>query len=140
MKYLNYFLLVICLFSACKAPSTQTSAQFHSEILKYYAHTDSGIIISCFNCSCIVDFLKTYYSRHQSPELLIDTTCSNLKINKNITYANLPQKILDSIYERNYNAILFKNLYSKKGFVFKILKTEDYKNYERIVNKFFNNK
>ncbi|MBA3603880.1 MAG: hypothetical protein H0W50_09645 [Parachlamydiaceae bacterium] len=51
-------------------------------------------------------------------------------------FINMSQSTIDSIYERNYNAILFKDL--KAGdFEYKVLKTEDAENFQSILIKFF---
>lgn len=63
-----------------------------------------------------------------------DTNCFKLKP---LQFFYMPQKIIDSFCERNYNLILFKKL-PNGNYKYEILKTEDSKNFAKIGESFFN--
>ena len=136
MRFLKLFFLSCIILLSCVSPKKEKASEFNAGLLKQYTNADSGIIISCFRCSCIIDFAEFYYSRHRTPVLILDTACASVSA-KGIVLVHMPQKILDSIYENNYNAILFKHLHSTTDFEYKLLKTEDHESYMKITKKFF---
>jgi hypothetical protein len=62
---------------------------------------------------------------------------SSCVLEKPPRFHDISQKIIDDIYERNYNAILFKNVKSALNFEYKILATEDSEEFTKIFNNFF---
>jgi hypothetical protein len=137
IKYFLYFLTLYSLFQ-CRSIPPQTKL-FKTEILKRYSKGDSGIIISCFNCKCSIDFMTFYLGRHFENPVFMDTNCIQLRP-KGVSYNHIDTKMIDSIFERNYNVILFKNLNRPDSFSFEILKSEEYKDFMKITNKFFNSR
>lgn len=131
MKFLGKAIGISILLCSC-----MTSLKLDEELLRRSCPSESGIIISCTRCSCIQEDLAAFLSDGPpmtSLQLYGDTNCV-----KNSVYSNLrhlSQQTLDSIYEKNYNLLLFRkeNLKVKV----KLLKTEESSELKRIAGEFF---
>lgn len=101
--------------------------------------TSKGIIISCIRCSCIdIDFNRLIDSKDSVLRDLTvygDTSC--FKPKGLFSFYQLNQKSIDSIYKRNYNAILFKK--RAWGVDFRIIKSgQESFEMKKIIKSFFN--
>jgi hypothetical protein len=135
-------------FSICLALSLQLSCtnskkvrlnedvQFSEEVLVKNISTDSGVVISCFRCSCIDNLMAEYVTQGVTIPVYADTNCFQLRP---IHFFCLSQKLIDSLSQRNYNAILFKKTLDSK-YKFEILKTDDSKKFGKIIRNFFTSK
>lgn len=139
MKFHKLMYVFLFLIQACTVPSKKHFFEIENDLFKNTINSKSGIIISCFNCSCVPDFFDFYYSTESEPIVYFDTACISFRPKKG-QYIHLPQAKLDQIYERNYNAILFKKKYFQDEFEFRLLKTEEHKKYMKICRQFFGGK
>ncbi len=139
MLFNNKILIVSCFFiqsCVCNKKNKTANEEFRVQILNNYCKTEKGILISCFRCSCVTSFIQSYIDKGGKINLYADTSCFNSK-SKNVLF--LSQKVLDSVYETNYNAIVYKNLNKGKKFKYLLLKTEDSENFSKIINEFLKN-
>ena len=131
MKSINVIILFI-LLSGCSGTS-----KFDSDLLaKRLQKKHKGLIISCIKCNCILEAFN------ENRDLLKDITIygDSLCIPKQnfVQFSNLTQGTLDSVYEKNYNVILFK-FGSNNNFKYKLIKTEETMKFKKIVFNFFSN-
>ena len=129
MRSLNLVILLSFFFATCQ----NSTSGFNSTI---DLPSTSGIILSCVRCTCIADDLKKYIEKHRGNDsyaIYGDTNC--LKKISNYPIVHLPQKKLDSIYERNYNMIFFRS--TEQGNKFRLIKTEESADFEEIAKSFF---
>lgn len=133
MRYLSFF-LVAYLFTGVLSCSEH---DFNSELLKKNTNSDEGIIVSCIRCNCVIEELTDYYKSNKNIEskiqLYADTNCLKPFSKKKINF--LSQKVLDSVYEKNYNLILFKR--DRDKYDYKLVKTEDALKFMQIAKAFF---
>jgi hypothetical protein len=134
IKYFSFVLLFLSSIN-CKTYKNRNPEfdKFKTDVLAKNVDTDRGIIISCFRCSCIDNFMKEFIQQQISIPVYSDTNCFKQNV---LQIHYLPQKITDSIYDRNYNAILFKKL-SNGNFECRILTTDESKKFGEIGENFF---
>jgi hypothetical protein len=116
-----FFLLLLINTSCNKKSSLKINDQAGEFFLANYS---KGMIISCYRCGCIDDYLniaRVDSFRKKGIIIFSDSTC-RLKIPKGVVM-NFQQKDLDSIWELNYNVLLFKK--DNAGYEFSNLKNED---------------
>jgi ribonuclease HI len=98
--------------------------------------SDKGIIISCTRCSCINEDLKDYLVKGKDANNITIYGDSNCVRKILLTHANhIKQSTIDSIYESNYNLMLYKKRGSSVKF--KLIKTEESENLVKIADSFF---
>lgn len=131
---LSKILLFFSFFSSCKHLKKDNEFYFNKAYLSANFKGNEGIIISCIRCDCITKFINSYSTYSKATAILADTNCVKLPTSK---IAFISQAKIDSVFERNFNAILFKNLNNSKKFHYLILKTEDSERFSEIVNSFF---
>ncbi len=132
-NYLSSVAGLLLLVGSC-SPSAALEGEFDKEMLRRYCHENSGIILSCIHCGCIRTFASDYLKGKETIALYGDTLCFP---NKSSNFFVLKQAVLDSVYERNYNAILYKNLHQGDLFQVRILKNGESKEFQKIVKRFF---
>ncbi|MDB5196967.1 MAG: hypothetical protein JWP88_1338 [Flaviaesturariibacter sp.] len=132
--------LPITISFSCHNPTIETPKKqpfpFDRILLSKSVTSDQGILVSCFRCVCVDEFLDKMIQQNSQFRVYGDSTC----IRKRPTgFTHLNQKTTDKIYERNYNMILFKGLHSDTDFRYEILKSEDANKFFKLFNKFFRN-
>lgn len=98
--------------------------------------SEKSIILSCTHCSCVTSFLNSidfYNDKSNSIIIYADSNCIGTQ-NK-FQYKQLNQSVIDSIFENNYNIILFKKAGRKINKI--LLKTEQSNDFNSIFKKFF---
>lgn len=116
--------------------SCKTKRLFDDYLLKNkVGDTEKGVIISCFRCNCVTTELKKIYRLNPTLKLYGDSNCVNLTDFPELI--QLPQTLLDSIYERNFNLILFKRT-TKSRFSFEIVQTKESLQLQKKISGFFN--
>ncbi len=117
--------------------SSCSNSEFNFDLLKNNINSEEGIIVSCIRCTCVVEELDSYYLVNDNfvtkVPLYADTNCLQPFLKKKINHLN--QRVLDSIYEKNYNLILFKR--EGSTYNFKLVKTEDAIKFPQIAKAFF---
>lgn len=92
----------------------------------FLVKADKTIILSCTNCSCIINELNRFAESHKinSKELIIygDTSCI-YGLNNKISINYLSQSSIDSISTTFYNMLLIKR--SGKKYTYKIIETKN---------------
>lgn len=84
-----------------------------------------GILISCYRCTCVDDFLiSSEYAKIKKKNVLLflDSSC---KKNIKDDYLYISQKKLDSIYLQNYNMMFFRYDNSKQEYIISLQKTDN---------------
>lgn len=120
--------LLIVIFFSCNVRSVEVFGSLIPE--------GKGIIMSCVRCGCMDEALLKFYKdpkRINSFPLFIDSNCAphNIKVR----YQNLPQKQLDSLFEDNFNLILYKT--SGKKVILRVIQTSEAPIFPDIVDSFF---
>lgn len=126
-----YFFILIGLKSCVPAKEDINTKVFNRNI-----KSEKSVILSCYHCSCVTSFLDSIdfdLKKYKSISVYTDTNCTSNKYR--FKHSHLDQKILDSIFEDNYNAILFYKRNSKIDML--LLKTEQSKNFKMIFDNFF---
>lgn len=132
MRFLSCALILL-LFSGCwSAGKTKTHGSFDQQVLARHTNSNKGLIISCYRCSCIDEFMSVFARQGVQIQVFADSTCFK---GKPARLSHLDQLVIDSLYEENYNAILFRK--KGGGYEFKILRTEDADNFAGIGEEFF---
>ncbi|MCP9752745.1 hypothetical protein [Ferruginibacter sp. HRS2-29] len=120
MKYkYSFYLILLAIFACQKKSGLDINSQMGKSLLQKYSH---GMIISCFRCSCIDNYLtkeRISFFNQKGIVILADTGCVLAGAANTIYF---PQKDLDSLWERNYNVLLFKKQHDE--YIFDHLKTE----------------
>ena len=127
-----FYVIFFLLFFSCN----NTTEKFDVNIFSQYINSNKAIVVSCIRCECIMDFVKNRskeFSDKYGVKMYADSSCHD---KEDITgFLNIQQNVIDSIYERNYNLILFKKVNGKVQM--RVLKTEESKHYYEISNNFF---
>jgi len=95
-----------------------------------------GIILSCIRCGCMEVLLTEYVHKYgfNTLPLYTDTNClPAASILKRCNY--LSQQKLDSLYEQNYNIILFKKRSGKM--YYRVMNTNEVMSFKKIKEGFF---
>ena len=137
MKSYKMFCILL-LFTSCSYKSkTPDKGLFHRESLMRSVPSNGGMIISCFRCGCIDNFVAALIKQKIPVPVYGDSSCVK---ERPLNFRHLSQNLIDTIYERNYNAILFKQVKSADQFEYKVLANEDADDFLKIFNKFFEKK
>lgn len=132
--------LFFCAFAiGCNSMKQTPKHLINYSTLKATLAQDNGMIISCNRCGCIDRFLDTY-TLNISLNIYVDSNCSNLNRHSGKFYHQLSQGKLDSIYQENYNAIFYKNLFDSIKFEIIQVPTGTYKDIKKLADNFFNEK
>ena len=90
-----------------------------------YITSKQGIIVSCYRCNCIDEFLLSanYLKiKKKNVYIYLDSMCKKeIKIN----HIQLNQKEIDSVYLQNYNMLFFKYDSLKKDYIISLQKTDN---------------
>lgn len=114
-----------------------TEKSFNKLLLeKNLGDAKQGVIISCIRCNCVLSDLEKVVKQNKGVNLYGDTNCISPISGLDVRF--LAQRTLDSIYDKNYNIILFKwNRHSK--FLFKLVETNKSPDIQDIAKSFFGN-
>jgi len=94
------------LFFSCNEKYVLEISQHKADSL--LAHYNKGMIVSCFRCGCIDEYLTPREIKQITEHkilLLTDTNCLIPSLQNHAIH--FPQKNLDSLWEMNYNVLLF---------------------------------
>lgn len=120
------------LLQACQPKFAESLEGFDRQLFQKRVGLEKGIMVSCFKCSWIDPLLGALAAQKVSIAVAGDSLC--LKRYKG-HFVHVSQSLIDSIYERNYNAILFRKKHGDYEFL--LLKTEDAGRFEKIGTAFF---
>lgn len=95
-----------------------------------------GIIVSCIRCSCVSEDLKDYLVNGNNTHYITiygDSACvKNILLTRPV---HIKQSLIDSIYEANYNLMLYKK--EKSSVRFRLIPTEQCDYLTKIADDFF---
>lgn len=129
------FCVMLCGMISCyKKPGYKQAIKYSD--LKAICTVDQGIIVSCNQCHCILDFMEKYCPEPGSV-IIYDSNCINLRRLPNLQYVQLNSSKLDTLYDRNYNALLFKGLNDSVTFRTYQLSSSTYQELEKSAHDFF---
>ncbi len=132
INYKLFFTLLLIFLTSC---NVKKNLILNTSFAKSsFQNMERGIIISCTRCSCVDEYftdenLKQILSKKIT--VLCDTSCLDMSKQKYVIHYS--QLSLDSLWEMNYNVILFKKKENYYGFL--NLKTGD--NFDEKINTFF---
>jgi hypothetical protein len=132
MKFISCFLIGTIALCSCHSEYKG----LNTDVLSQDCAADKGIIISCTRCSCIKEDLKDYLVKGKDAKNI--TIYSDSNCVRGITQAktnHIEQSSIDSIYESNYNLMLYKK--QNSSIKFKLIKTEESKDLLQIADSFF---
>jgi hypothetical protein len=125
--------IVAILFLGCQSKRLNINSDF----IKDKLGENPQIYISCIRCQCVIDELIKI--KHDLPQLLTnyviyaDTTClNNSELSSIVKHSS--QYTLDSIYDENYNIMLFKK--NSSSIKSQLIKTEQSENLSKILKEF----
>lgn len=124
-RFATALFIISCLVVGCTYKKLATTS-----IYNRYIHEDKAIVVSCTRCGCVDDYFKfNRTSQYKGIKIMGDTNCVPF------TKYHIQTSALDSIFQANYNVVLFK----KKGeqVFYEILKTEDAMKFTKTINSFF---
>lgn len=132
----NIFLFTTVLFIGCNTKITQRKIDvIENEISKIYKKPI--LILSCIRCGCFVDLFKSNNPKVNDAlknyDIFSDSTCSSHTIFKQ-KVNHISSKIIDSIYEENYNVIIIKK--KNERYIAKLIETEGSGHLSEILTKF----
>jgi len=93
-----------------------------------------GILLSCTYCGCVVNALRKEKELLAPGPVFASSRCITAKDSINIT--ELSQASLDSVYEENYNIILFKRTAGDQ-YTFRLIQTKEALRLREIAIAFF---
>ena len=129
--YLN-FIIFFFLISSCN----KKTEKIDTNIFNYYINSNKAIVLSCIKCGCIMDFVKNKsqdFVAKYGVKLYADFSCNDKSdING---FLNIQQNIIDSIYDRNYNLLLFRKVNDRVQM--RVLRTEESEHFYEIASDFF---
>lgn len=99
-------------------------------------HAEKGIILSCVRCGCMEKLLEEYVTKYGFSVLPVytDTNClERSSVLKNSIH--LSQSKLDSLYQENYNIILFKKKLGK--IEYRVINTDELLLFKKTREEFF---
>ncbi len=129
-------IITILLLSMQSCQSAYHGEQIDSSIFGKRISSKIGLITSCIRCSCIDDIISsnefiTLFS--DKIPIYADSNCFKPKGNQKVIH--ISQSLVDSVYEKNFNLILFK--YEKDKLMVRILKTKEADKFGKIFIQFF---
>jgi hypothetical protein len=140
MKLIKVFvcllLLVSCQHKNKQGLTTITGKLKNEKTLKYPWVKDSPILfISCVKCNCIFDELKKIKADPILKEYIIltDTSCNKPYL-FDFPLIHIAHNRVDSIYDENYNIVLFKTINSIC--YYKQISTEESKSLKKYLELF----
>lgn len=106
MKHFSMCLMLTVFFGCSGKKKVCTeNVSLNDSILSRRLATDKGVIVSCYRCTCIDRFMDQFVKKGIDIPVYGDTSC--LK-QRPLNFYLISQKLIDTLYQRNYNAILFK--------------------------------
>ena len=124
-------LYLILLLVGCSDQRSFNSKLLHERV----RGENKGIIISCVRCECMMQALSENNNVIDGISLFGDPLCLS---RNTLNFKTLSQKSLDSIFEKNYNIILF-NFDTNNKFRYKLIRTEESLKFQEILKDFFKN-
>jgi hypothetical protein len=135
MKWIKYLIFIITAIAANSCDTTK-KVPFHKEAVVKNIPTQKSILLSCYRCGCVTSALQSFAAipdPKREITIYADSACG--MDNRGIPFTQLSQRIIDSIYLRNYNAIL---VYQKgKDIRWRLLTTDESEDFLNITRKFF---
>ncbi len=128
---LAYVLLIPLTLFSCSSNSKLNFKNYKNNLT-----SDKGIILSFNYCGCVTSFLNSVnFKEQKNLGIRIYADSNYFGSTNKFRYEHIEQKVIDSIYEDNYNAILYR--YDNGQLRTKLLKTEDNSSFMEIMNNFF---
>ncbi len=129
MNFNGVFLMI--LLAGCSSREVFNSKLLHERV----GGENRGIIISCVRCECMIQALHDNNGVIDGISLFGDQLCL---ARNTFNIKTLSQKTLDTIFEKNYNIILF-NFNTNNTFRYRLIKTEESLKFREILKDFFKN-